>query len=256
MADTVTIAGKHVNKWLLYGGAGVVVIGGVLYFRSKNSSSSSTSANNSSSIDPVTGLPYSEDDTVDPLTGMTYLQEAQEYGSVSAAEQAIEEGSSGVVGSSGIAAGTPSSSSPISGISSGDGTTTTFATNAEWAQQATADLVSIGYSATDVAAALGAYLAGLPLTSDQATIVQVALAEDGPPPIGTFSIVTSPTAPATTTSTGSTSSGSTGTGSTSTGSSTGSTGSSMVVLQARIHGKTLFLVRRTRSPTHQATQNM
>jgi Fibronectin type III domain len=83
------IAGKKVPKWALIGGAGVVVAGGIwLYKRSSNAASSSATTN-PSAIDPVTGLPYSEDQTTDPLTGMTYLAEAQEYGSVSAAEAAL-----------------------------------------------------------------------------------------------------------------------------------------------------------------------
>jgi cytoskeletal protein RodZ len=87
----VEIAGHKIPNWALIGGAGVLVAGGIyVYKRSSNAASSSASSTtNPSAIDPVTGLPYSEDQTTDPLTGMTYLAEAQEYGSVSAAEAAL-----------------------------------------------------------------------------------------------------------------------------------------------------------------------
>jgi Fibronectin type III domain len=86
----IEIAGKKVNKWVLIGGAGVLVAGGIYMFRRSSASTSAGSTTPSSSaIDPVTGLPYSEDQTIDPNTGLTYLAEAQEYGSVSAAEAAL-----------------------------------------------------------------------------------------------------------------------------------------------------------------------
>jgi hypothetical protein len=152
----------------------------------------SASASNSSAIDPVTGLPYSQDDQIDPLTGMGYLAEAQEYGSVSAAEQAVAAEQS-----SSLSSADDSGFGDISG--SGAGSTTTvatggYATNAAWAQAVTAGLTDVGYTATDVAAALGMYLGGLPLTTladgvASSAIVEAALAEYGPPPVGTFQII-------------------------------------------------------------------
>jgi len=189
MADTITIAGKHVNKWVVYGGAGAVVVGGVLYFKNKNSSSS-TSTQDPNAIDPITGLPYSQDNTIDPVTGQTYLAEAQQYGSVAAAESAATSAGSLAAGGigSGVGAGSPTSSLPSSGTTSPG--SESFTTNAQWAQQVEADLVAIGYNSTDVAAAIGRYLAGLSLTSDQANLVQVAIAEDGPPPVNPPAITT------------------------------------------------------------------
>ena len=60
MAEDITIAGHKVNKWVVYGGAGVAVVAGVLWWRSRNASSStgSTAAGSTQSgTDPVTGLP-------------------------------------------------------------------------------------------------------------------------------------------------------------------------------------------------------
>jgi hypothetical protein len=130
----------------------------------------------------------------DPSTGMTYAQEAAEGVGVYTAASGADTGA--LAGLSGVTTSTTSATSAPT-------------TNAAWAQQATANLVAIGYSSTDVAAALGQYLASLPLTAAQQTIVQVALAEDGPPPVGSFSIITTGSSTATSTGTGSTSTGST-----------------------------------------------
>lgn len=57
-------------------------------------------------------------------------------------------------------------------------------TNAQWAASAEAYLTqTAGYDATTVAAALGKYLTGGALTSDQAAIVAAALAFENQPPI-------------------------------------------------------------------------
>jgi hypothetical protein len=193
----------------IVGGSGLAI-----WFAWKQHKSAS-SASNSSAIDPVTGLPYSQDDQIDPLTGMGYLAEAQEYGSVSAAEQAFAAEQSSALTTAG-----DSGFGDISG--SGTGTTTEvanggYATNAAWAQAVTAGLTDLGYTATDVSAALGMYLGGLPLTTladgvASSAIVEAAIAEYGPPPVGTFQIIL-PGA-------GSTGSGSGGTG-TGTGTGTG-----------------------------------
>ena len=116
-----------------------------------------------SAIDPVTGLPYSQDNPIDPLTGQAYLTEAQPYGSVSAAEQAYAASSSLdysaclrdrrrrrrlVVGGQNLVP-----SNTVQG--------TTYASNSAWAQAVEAGLSDVGYSSTDIAAALGRYLGNL-----------------------------------------------------------------------------------------------
>jgi hypothetical protein len=187
-AKTFDIAGHKVNRWVVYGTVGVATVGGVLYFRSKSSGTSSASTS-ASATDPVTGLPYSEDNTVDPLTGLTYLSEAEQYGSVAAAESAVAQGYSagGYGGSgegySGEAYGQPTYNTPETGSEA-------YATNQEWAAAVQAALPGItGDSQGDVATAVANYLAGLPLSTAQASDIQVALAEFGPPPSGSFSII-------------------------------------------------------------------
>jgi hypothetical protein len=54
--------------------------------------------------------------------------------------------------------------------------------NAEWAQNAETYLSGNGYSPITVAAALGKYITGQTLSSDQASIVQAAIAFGGNPP--------------------------------------------------------------------------
>lgn len=204
-------------------GAGGLV---VIYFVWKQHEASSAASSSTSAIDPLTGLPTSEDNTVDPDTGMTYLAEAQQYGSVAAAEAAVA-GESSLDYSSAYGTGTGSIganySTPL--VPSNDVQSATYASNAAWAQAVEAGLTDIGYSSTDVAAALGRYLGNLSETSTQATIVQSALAEYGPPPVGSYSVILAPTTTSTTSgNTGTGTSTDTGTGSTSTGTTTSSGG--------------------------------
>jgi hypothetical protein len=214
VASTFTIAGKHVPKWAAFGAAGVAVVGGVLYLRSRNSSGSGSSGtSDSSATDPVTGLPYSEDNQIDPATGLTYLSEAEQYGSVAAAEAAVGAGYGGVSGTtgegaSGEAYGEPTYTTP-------EGTGETYLTNAQWAAAIQAALPAItGDTSADVATAIANYLASLPQASAAGvTDMQVALAEFGPAPGGGGAII----APAS-------SSGATGTGSSTSGGSGASTG--------------------------------
>jgi hypothetical protein len=191
----VKIAGKKINNWWLVGG-GAALVGVVFLYKRSASGSSTGTGSDPNSTDPLTGLPYSQDNQVDPITGMTYLQEAQQYGSVTAAQQEVTSGSAwyGVTGSGQATSGYPT----ISGVTD-TGTTTgnSFSTNAQWAQAATAGLVSLGYSATDVAAALGLFFAQQPLGAgadgvSYASIVQAAEAEYGPPPQGTYAIIAQP----------------------------------------------------------------
>lgn len=201
------------------GGGSLVAIWFAYKQHETSAAAASTSTSNPSAIDPVTDLPYSQDSTIDPLTGESYLAEAQEYGSVSAAEQAVA-GESSLDYSSEYGAG-----SGDTGTSTGvttDVPATGYTTNAAWAQAVTSGLTDLGYTASDVSAALGQYLGSLPETTAQAGIVNTALAEYGPPPAGSFTIIlASTTGPAgsgtgttTGTGTGTTTGTTTGTGST------------------------------------------
>lgn len=203
--------------------AAVAIGGGSLVavwfaYKQHKASSSTTSASNPSAIDPVTGLPYSQDNQIDPLTGMAYLAEAQQYGSVSAAEQAVAgEASTSLSSAYGTGSGYTGSSGAGTSLEAVPGG---YASNAQWAQAVTAGLSDLGYSSTDVAAALGMYLGSLPLSTlangvSAVGIVQAALAEYGPPPVGTFTIIMPTGSGSTSTGSGSTGSGTTDGGPTS-----------------------------------------
>lgn len=173
---------KSVGK----GGKIAIVVGGaaVAYYMYKRKAASSSSSS-STGIDPVTGLPYSQDNMIDPMTGMTYLAEATQYGSVSAAEAALAGSGvgTGAYGTGGY---------PVTTGSGGGGTTSGYGTNAQWAQAVESGLSSIGYNPTNVADAIGRYLGGLPLTSSEATIVYAALGEYGNPPVGSYKVILQP----------------------------------------------------------------
>lgn len=73
-------------------------------------------------------------------------------------------------------------------VGNGNGAVPT--TNAQWANQAATQLSqSETWSYTDIVTALGAYLAGIPLSTGQQAIVRAAIAIAGYPPVGTHTIV-------------------------------------------------------------------
>jgi hypothetical protein len=85
------IAGHKIPKWALIGGAGVVVAGGIYMYKRSSSSSSTASTTTAADTvtDPTTGDVYSAT-AVDPVSGLEYGAEIAEYGSVSAADSAVE----------------------------------------------------------------------------------------------------------------------------------------------------------------------
>lgn len=188
--------------------AGTVGIGGYMVIRHHKSTgswnpwSSGTASSGSGGVDPVTGLAYSQDNVTDPITGQTYLGEAQQYGSVQAAESAVGSYGQSSPSGSGIGVqpavpGQDGTSNPAPGSSG----SATYTSNAAWAQAATAGLAEIGYNETEVATALGEYINQVPVSPDQAKLINVARAEYGNPPIGNLQVILlPPTTPGPTTS--------------------------------------------------------
>jgi hypothetical protein len=145
---------KSTKNWMIIGavGAAGVVIWYVMRARQQSSSTTSTT---DPSIDPNTGLPYS-----------------QEYGGYGVAGGGVpnyggyyDPGTGSFIGGTGAVVTQPP-------------------TNASWAQQVEAYLQTIGYDPTAVAAALGKYLTGQPLSQDQEAIVAAAAGFYGQPPQG------------------------------------------------------------------------
>lgn len=185
------IAGKKIGwPWIAGGAAGV---GLVVYIYRKNAKGSGQAGAGSTGIDPVTQLPYSQDNATDPVTGMTYLNEAQQYGSVAAAEAAATGSSTfspglGVTGP--LDSGFPTSQFFNPGPP--QPTATGYPTFAAWAQAVQGGLSNLGYSPESVATALGLFNAQHPLSQQQAQIIRTAEAEFGPPPGGPFQIIQTP----------------------------------------------------------------
>jgi hypothetical protein len=205
---------KNLSKPQLYAvvGGGTLITGFIFIqhhkstgswnpFSSKSSTTAgTTSAGTATSIDPVTGLAYSEDDMTDPITGLTYLAEAEQYGSVATADSSVSAYGASSASGSGIPV------NPASPVASGSVNTvqgsTVYTSNAAWAQAVEAGLTDVGYSSTDIASALGAYLTQQPVDSTQANIISVAIAEYGNPPVGNLQIITEPASKSSTTTTG------------------------------------------------------
>lgn len=193
---------KKLSKNQIYIAAGgAAVIGGVFAYRSHQKTGSwnpfakapatgATGSTTATSIDPITGLAYTDDSAVDPATGLQYLAEAQQYGSVGTAEASV-----GAFGQS-TATGTGIPVNPASPASSGSVNTvvgtSVYTSNAAWEQAATAGLVSVGYDGPTVATALGNYVTQTPLSPAQVTIVNTAIGEYGPAPVGNLQIIPQP----------------------------------------------------------------
>jgi hypothetical protein len=191
---------KKLSKPQLYAAiGGTVLIGGVIEYKhhqstgSWNPFSKGSATATGSAIDPVTNLPASEDDQIDPITQLPYLQEAQEYGSVAAAEASVS--AYGATSNTGSGIGVSPVSPNTSGSTSAAGSvnSSTYTSDAAWVQAATAGLADIGYNETDVATALGDYVTQTPVTAAQAQLINTAIAEYGPPPIGNLQVIQAPT---------------------------------------------------------------
>lgn len=167
---------KHLSKPEIYATiAGAVGIGGYFVYRhhsatgSWNPWSSGSSAASTSDITGTGVIP-------DPGSGLTTTG----YGGSSATGSGYGQAPAvtGLDGSTNAAPGSAGS--------------TVYTDNGAWAQAATAGLASIGYSATDVATALGLFLNGQQLTADQAKLVNAAIAEFNRPPQGNPQIILAP----------------------------------------------------------------
>jgi hypothetical protein len=150
---------KSTRNWLLIGGLGAAAI--VIYMVMRARSNAATG-----------------DSTIDPATGIPYSQEQGGYGGYGA--QGVTPSLYGYVD--------PTTGAFISGAGAGQSVLQP-STNASWAQQVEAYLGSIGYDPLAVGAALGKYLTGQQLTADQQAIVAAALGFYGQPPGGAPPIV-------------------------------------------------------------------
>lgn len=176
----VNIAGHKMSR----GAAIAVGVGGVVvvYFAYKqhknaaaNAAAASTTGSNSN-IDPQTGYAYG---SAEDQAALSQMQGAG-YGNTGYGSYGYGSYGSGSYGSGTTYAPNTQGS-------------TTYADNAAWSQAVEAGLSQIGYSSTDVASAIGRYLARLQVTPTQADIINVAVAEYGPPPVGSYSVILGPT---------------------------------------------------------------
>lgn len=155
MTEPSRAGGLLKNKFFLVGG--VVAAGLVIYEYRKQKTASATVASAS------TAAATSTDPTIDPTTGIPYSDE--DYSAALASGSAVGSPYGGAANTVNI--------SPVVG------------TNPGWVQAATAALVALGFDPSSVASALGAYInsPGTGLTQDQLNIVQAAIGQEGSPPV-------------------------------------------------------------------------
>lgn len=161
---TINIAGKKVNKMAVFVIGGGLAVGGVLYYRNKQSAAAATVASSGANteIDPATGYAYGSPEDAAALANQgSYVSPTNSgygYG-----------GYSGGSGSGVFGTGQPGS----------------FTSNAEWAQFVEAyEVNNLGGDAPTIGNAIGKYLTGQPLTTDNMiSIIQSAIAIGGYPPV-------------------------------------------------------------------------
>lgn len=157
MAGTIEIAGHRINKTAALGGGAVVIVAAIVYYRKHAASSASSASSAAPSTTDTTGI--------DPATGFPYGSPEDQ-----AALASMGSGFGYPGGGPGGGTGGP--------LPTGTGG---FTTNSQWAQAAESYMGSNGNDA--IAAALGKYLTGQPVTGDQAQIIEEAIAAEGNPPV-------------------------------------------------------------------------
>src|SRR5215831_12826679 len=161
---------KNVAIILGLSGAGIAAY--VLYQKRQASADTSTAATGTGDIDPQTGFAYGspeDQQALAALSGQT-LPTANNASFVGGQIIGYDQFGNPIYGSGAGGFG-----------GSGFGGPGGFSSNAQWTQAAESLMGSTGADA--IAAALGKYLLGTPLTEDQVTIVQQAIAAEGFPPV-------------------------------------------------------------------------
>ena len=170
MAETVTIpGGLKVNKKLAIGvGVAGAGIAGYVLYRNRQSTKSAAASTPSTGTDPQTGFAYGSPEDQAALAQLS--------------GQTIGQSNTGASFVGGQVVGYDQYGNPIYGQGQGQGTVPgQFVSNAQWTQNVEGIMGSNGADA--IAAALGKYLLGQPLTPDQVTTVQQAIAVANFPPV-------------------------------------------------------------------------
>ena len=163
------------KKALMIGGAAAAAIVGLILLRKKSAAQAPAAATSSGGGDGTTGNP-SDPNSIDPNTGMTYGAEASAGDYI---DPGLQDTTSGpTYGATGYY--DPNTGQWVYG-NSGTGQAAAT-TNAAWVQDAIAYLGQNGTDTTALATALGAYIAGQPVTSDQEALIDQAIAAEGYPP--------------------------------------------------------------------------
>jgi hypothetical protein len=170
--ETVTLpGGLHVKKNVaITVGIASVAVGGYFYYRQRKASqaAAASATDPNAQTDPQTGFAYGSPQDQAALAGMSGAT--------------LGQSNTGASFQGGQVIGYDQYGNPIYGQGQpGSGMPGAFVSNAQWTQAAEALMGSNGADA--IAAALGKYLLGQPLTVDQVTSVQQAIAAEGYPPV-------------------------------------------------------------------------
>jgi hypothetical protein len=168
MADILATVKAH--KWLFIGGAGAAGVGGLYLYEKHKGSGASVPAAAAYGYGAGAGYGYAYGYGAygtagfESPSGVGAIAPGYYYGY---GPFAYGYGAGG-----GVGVGVPAPPAPQSAT-----------TNAQWAAAAQQSLVNEGFSSVAAAEALGEYITGQTLTSDQETIVNAAIAAENYPPV-------------------------------------------------------------------------
>lgn len=166
MADTVKLFGSNIPKPVVIGGGVIAFAASAYFYRTKkqaNDAQASIDAAGSTNIDPATGYPYGSPEDAASLGNQD--------------NYSLPGGAGGGYGYTGYAGGS-------GGGVFGTGAPGSFNSNAEWAQYVEGyEVNNMGGDAPTVGNAIGKYLTGQALSTEQIALVQSAIAIAGYPPV-------------------------------------------------------------------------
>jgi hypothetical protein len=164
------------KKAVLFGVGGIGVVAVYMVEKKKSAAASAAAA------DVLAGQATGSD--TDPQTGYPYGSTEDQAALAALGQEGLPVQTNGSSFQTGNVIGYDQFGNPIYGASP-SASAGTFTNNAEWSQSALALLESADPNDDPgiISAALGAYIAGADLSNDQVTIVQQALALNGPVPV-------------------------------------------------------------------------
>ena len=160
------VLGKQKKGTVIAVGVAAAAVVGVAVYRSRKNKAAAAASTGAASASAAGTA--ADPNAVDPATGMTYAQEQASYGAAG-----------DYYGAGGASYG----GGGVSYSGSGTASTPGFTDNSQWSQYAEEYLTGLGGDPNTIGNAIGKYITGQPVTPDQQSIIQQAIAFANLPPV-------------------------------------------------------------------------